>query len=51
MNPFLKCFRVTSNKSLQGAGGRWYLACRSLAVISKVPMMSVGELPATELSR
>ena len=39
------------NKSLQRAGGRWSLVCKSLAGIDKVPMISLGEQPAAELSR
>jgi hypothetical protein len=39
------------NKSLQRSGGQWYLVCTSLAVIDKLPMTSLGEPPATELSR
>ena len=39
------------NKSLQRAGGRWYLVCNSHTGIHKVPMISLGEPPAAELSR
>jgi len=39
------------NKSLLRAGGRWYLVCKSLAVIDKVPMISLSEPPGAELSR
>jgi hypothetical protein len=39
------------NKSLLRSGGRWYLVCKSLAVIDKVPMISLGEPPGAELSR
>ena len=39
------------NKSLLRAGGRWYLVCKSLAGIDKVPMISLGEPPGAELSR
>ena len=39
------------NKSLLRAGGRWHLACKSLAVIDKVPMIGLGEPPGAELSR
>jgi len=39
------------NKSLLRSGGRWYLVCKSLAVIDKVPVISLGEPPAAELSR
>jgi hypothetical protein len=42
---------VPPNKSLQRSGGRWYLVCKSLAVIDKVPVISLGEPPAAELSR
>jgi hypothetical protein len=38
-------------KSLLRSGGRWYLACTSLAVIDKVPTISLGEPPGAELSR
>jgi hypothetical protein len=44
--------RATSpNKSLLRSGGRWYLVCKQLAVIDKLPMISLGEPPAAELSR
>jgi len=39
------------NKSLQRAGGRWYLVCKSLAVFDKVLMISLSAPPAAELSR
>jgi hypothetical protein len=39
------------NKSLLRAGGRWYLACKSLTVIDKLPVIGLGEPPAAELSR
>jgi len=39
------------NKSLLRSGGRWYLVCKSPAVIDKVPVISLGEPPAAELSR
>jgi hypothetical protein len=42
---------VTPNKSLLRAGGQWYLVCEPLAVIDKVPMISLGEPPGAELSR
>jgi hypothetical protein len=42
---------LSHNKSLLRAGGRWYLVCKSLAVIDKVPVISLGEPPAAELSR
>ena len=42
---------VTPNKSLLRAGGRWYLVCKALAGIDKVPMISLGEPPGAELSR
>jgi len=42
---------LAHNKSLLRAGGRWYLVCKSLAVIDKVPVISLGEPPAAELSR
>jgi len=37
--------------SLLRSGGRWYLACKSLAGIAKLPMISLGEPPGAELSR
>jgi hypothetical protein len=46
-----KCCARAPNKSLQRAGGRWYLVCESLAVFDKVPMIGLGEPPAAELSR
>jgi hypothetical protein len=42
---------ASPNKSLLRSGGRWYLVCKSLAGIDKVPMISLGEPPAAELSR
>jgi hypothetical protein len=39
------------NKSLLRAGGRWYLVCKSLVVMDKLPMISLGEPPGAELSR
>jgi len=42
---------LTPNKSLQPAGGRCPLVCNSLAVIDKLPTISLGEPPAAELSR
>jgi hypothetical protein len=39
------------NKSLPRTGGQWYLACKSLDGIDKVPMFSLGEPPAAQLSR
>ncbi|MBK9132079.1 MAG: hypothetical protein IPM20_10665 [Gammaproteobacteria bacterium] len=42
---------MTANKSLQRTGGRWYLVCESLAGIDNVPIISLGEPPAGELSR
>jgi hypothetical protein len=42
---------LSPNKSLLRSGGRWYLVCNSLAVIDKVPVISLGEPPAAELSR
>jgi len=39
------------NKSLLRSGGQWYLVCKSLAGMDKVPMISLGEPPAAELSR
>jgi len=39
------------NKSLLRAGGRWSLVCTPLAVIDKVPVISLGEPPGAELSR
>ena len=42
---------LSPNKSLLRSGGRWYLVCWSLAVIDKVPVISLGEPPAAELSR
>jgi hypothetical protein len=42
---------MTPNKSLQRAGGGWYLVCKSLAVMDILPMISLGEPPGAELSR
>jgi hypothetical protein len=42
---------LPANKSLLRTGGQWYLVCKSLAVIDKVPMISLGEPPDAELSR
>jgi hypothetical protein len=44
-------WRMAPNKSLLRAGGRWYLVCKSLAGIDKVPMISLSEPPGAELSR
>jgi len=43
--------RQSPNKSLLRSGGRWYLVRKSLAVIDKLPVISLGEPPAAELSR
>ena len=43
--------KESPNKSLQRSGGQWYLVCKSLAVLDKLPMISLGEPPAAELSR
>jgi len=37
--------------SLLRSGGQWDLVCKSLAVIDKLPMISLDEPPAAELSR
>jgi hypothetical protein len=37
--------------SLLRSGGQWYLVCKSLAVIDKVPVISRGEPPGAELNR
>ena len=42
---------VPPNQSLLRSGGRWYLVCKSLAGIDKVPMLTGGEPPGAELSR
>jgi hypothetical protein len=42
---------VSPNKSLLRSGGRWYLVCKSLAGIDKLPMISTCEPPGAELSR
>ena len=39
------------NKSLQRAGGRRYLVCKSLVAIDRMPIISPGEPPAAKLSR
>lgn len=39
------------NKSLQRSSGQWYLVRKLLAGIDKVPMISLGEPLAAELSR
>jgi len=46
-----KTSREESIPSLQRAGGRWYLVCKSLAGVDKLPMISLGEPPGAELSR
>jgi hypothetical protein len=48
--PFLQG-RGTPLYSLLRTGGQWYLVCKSLAGIDKVPMISLGEPPDAELSR
>lgn len=47
----LKLRLLSPNKSLQRSSGRWYLVCNALAVIDKVPKISLGEPLAAELSR
>lgn len=42
---------MTHNKLLLRAGGRWYLVCKEVAVMDKVPMITLGEPPGAELSR
>jgi hypothetical protein len=42
---------VSPNQSLLRAGGWWYLVCKSLAGIDKVPMISGSEPPGAELNR
>jgi hypothetical protein len=42
---------ASPNKSLLRSGGQWYLVCKSLAVIDKLPVISLGEPPAAELNR
>jgi hypothetical protein len=39
------------NKSLLRTGGQWYLVCKPLAIIDKLPVINVGEPPDAELSR
>ena len=46
-----KTSREESIPSLLRSGGLWYLVCKQLAGIDKVPMISLGEPPAAELSR
>jgi len=48
---FSRLWGLSYNKSLLRSGGRWYLVCKSLAGIDKVPVISLGEPPAAELSR
>jgi hypothetical protein len=48
---FSRLWGLSYNKSLLRSGGQWYLVCKSLAGIDKVPMISLGEPPAAELSR
>jgi len=42
---------VSHNKSLLRTGGQWYLVCKSLAGMDKLPMFNLGEPPGAELSR
>jgi hypothetical protein len=42
---------VPPNKSLLRSGGQWYLVCKSLAGMDKLPMISLSEPPGAELSR
>jgi hypothetical protein len=42
---------VPPNKSLLRAGGRWYLVCKEIVVMDKLPMINLGEPPGAELSR
>jgi hypothetical protein len=46
-----KSYAAPPDKSLLRAGGRRYLVYESLAVIDELPMISLGEPPAAELSR
>jgi hypothetical protein len=46
-----KTSREESIPSLLRSGGQWYLVCKSLAGIDKVPMISLSEPPGAELSR
>jgi hypothetical protein len=39
------------DKSLLRSNGQWYLVCKSLTAVDKVPMMSLGEPSGAELSR
>jgi hypothetical protein len=43
--------RLTPNKSLLRTGGQWYLVCKEIVVMDKLPMISLGEPPGAELSR
>jgi hypothetical protein len=45
------CCTRPPNKSLLRTGGQWYLVCESLAGIDRLPMISLGEPLAAELSR
>jgi len=42
---------VPHNESVLRLGGRWYLVCKALVVMDKLPTISGGETPGAELSR
>jgi hypothetical protein len=43
--------REESIPSLLRTGGQWYLVCKSLAGMDKLPMIGLGEPPGAELNR
>jgi len=42
---------LSPNKSLLRSGGQWSLVCKAVVVMDKLPLISLGEPPAAELSR
>jgi hypothetical protein len=42
---------VPPNKSLLRTGGQWYLVCKEVVVMDKLPVISLGEPPGAELNR
>jgi hypothetical protein len=42
---------LSHNKSLLRSGGLWHLVCNEVAVMDKLPAISLGEPPGAELNR
>jgi hypothetical protein len=41
----------SANSALQRTGGQWHLVCNELAVVDKLPLISLSQPPAAELRR